>query len=57
MFLVKLDQQGIHRKRLNKQVWIPSDLTRIQLEDVHVPDSHLLGKMGRGLQQILAIFT
>jgi alkylation response protein AidB-like acyl-CoA dehydrogenase len=37
--------------------WIPSDLTRIQLTDVFVPEDHLLGKHGRGLQQVLTIFT
>jgi alkylation response protein AidB-like acyl-CoA dehydrogenase len=38
-------------------VWIPSDLTRIQCADVFVPDDHLLGERGQGLQQVLSIFT
>jgi alkylation response protein AidB-like acyl-CoA dehydrogenase len=57
MFLVDLASQGITRKKLNKQVWIPSDLTRIELTDVFVPEDHLLGEYGQGLQQVLIIFT
>ncbi len=57
MFLVDLRSEGIIRKKLNKQVWIPSDLTRLQLKDVFVPDANLLGARGRGLQQVLEIFT
>lgn len=56
-FLVDLHQNGVQRKKLHKQVWIPSDLTRIKLIDVFVPDDHLLGERGRGLQQVLSIFT
>ncbi|GLI35547.1 acyl-CoA dehydrogenase family protein [Desulforhabdus amnigena] len=57
MFLVDLSSKGISRKKLNKQVWIPSDLTRLQFKDVFVPDENLLGEHGRGLQQVLEIFT
>ncbi|MFC1822387.1 acyl-CoA dehydrogenase family protein [Thermodesulfobacteriota bacterium] len=57
MFLVDLAAKGVDRKKLNKQVWIPSDLTRIRLEDVFVPGDHLLGEEGMGLQQVLKIFT
>lgn len=57
MYLVDLHAGGIQRTKLNKQVWIPSDLTRLQFNDVFVPDDHLLGNPGRGLQQVLAIFT
>jgi alkylation response protein AidB-like acyl-CoA dehydrogenase len=57
MFLVDLASKGIKRKKLNKQVWIPSDLTRIECADVFVPQDHLLGELGRGLQQVLTIFT
>jgi alkylation response protein AidB-like acyl-CoA dehydrogenase len=57
MYLVDLDVGGIRRTKLNKAVWIPSDLTRLQLNDVFVPDDHLLGTRGRGLQQVLEIFT
>ena len=57
MFLVDLGTGGIIRKKLNKQVWIPSDLTRLQFTDVFVPDNHLLGERGRGLQQVLKTFT
>jgi alkylation response protein AidB-like acyl-CoA dehydrogenase len=57
MFLVDLNGKGVTRKKLHKQVWIPSDLTRIKLENVFVPEDHLLGKRGRGLQQVLTIFT
>lgn len=57
MFLVDLAAKGVVRNRLNKQVWVPSDLTRIQLRDVFVPDDHLMGDPGRGLQQVLTVFT
>jgi short/branched chain acyl-CoA dehydrogenase len=57
MFLVDLDSEGVVRKKLNKQVWIPSDLSRLHFNDVFVPDNHLLGKQGRGLQQVLTVFT
>lgn len=57
MFLVDLKSKGIRRKKLNKDVWIPSDLTRVQFTDVFVPDDHLLGERGQGLQQVLTIFT
>jgi alkylation response protein AidB-like acyl-CoA dehydrogenase len=57
MFLVDLNSADIKRTKLNKRVWIPSDLTRLQLNDVFVPDDHLLGERGRGLQQVLAVFT
>ena len=57
MYLVDLNLEGISRTKLNKQVWIPSDLTRLELKNVFVPDDHLLGIRGRGLQQVLEIFT
>jgi len=57
MFLVDLSAKGVTKNKLNKQVWIPSDLTRVQLTDVFVSDDHLLGDPGRGLQQVLTIFT
>ncbi len=57
MFLVDLGASGIRRKKLNKAVWIPSDLTRLQFSGVFVPDSHLLGLRGYGLRQILEVFT
>ncbi len=57
MFAVDLDSEGILRKKLNKQVWIPSDLTRLQFTNVFVPHDHLMGIRGRGLQQVLSIFN
>jgi short-chain 2-methylacyl-CoA dehydrogenase len=57
MFFVDLNRKGVTRKKLNKQVWIPSDLTRITLDNVFVPDNHLVGEIGRGLRQVLTIFT
>ena len=57
MFLVDLHAQGVTRKKLNKQVWIPSDLTRIQLKNVFVAKDHFMGERGRGLSQVLTIFT
>jgi alkylation response protein AidB-like acyl-CoA dehydrogenase len=57
MFLADLNAPGIKRVKLNKTVWIPSDLTRIQFSDVFIGDDHLLGERGRGLQQVLSVFT
>jgi short/branched chain acyl-CoA dehydrogenase len=57
MFLVDLRSEGVSRVKLDKQVWIPSDLTRIQCSNVFVPEDHLVGERGRGLQQVLSIFT
>jgi len=57
MFLVDLREEGVQRTRLSKQVWVPSDLTRLELRDVFVPEEHLIGQRGRGLQQVLAVFT
>ena len=57
MFLVDLGAEGVSRRKLHKQVWIPSDLTRIQFDRVFVPDDHLMGERGKGLQQVLRIFT
>ena len=57
MFLVDLAQEKIRRRRLDKQVWIPSDLTRLTFEQAFVPEDHLLGKRGRGLHQVLSVFT
>jgi alkylation response protein AidB-like acyl-CoA dehydrogenase len=57
MYLVDLHAEGVKRKKLNKQVWIPSDLTRLQFRDVFVPEDHLLGKQRQGLQQVLTVFT
>jgi len=57
MFLMDLSAEGVGRRKLNKQVWIPSDLTRIHFSDVFVPEDYLVGERGRGLQQVLKIFT
>lgn len=57
MFLVDLTSNGITRTKLHKEVWIPSDLTRIKFDNVFVPEANLIGKRGRGLQQVLEIFT
>ncbi|MGE5256654.1 MAG: acyl-CoA dehydrogenase family protein [Hyphomicrobiales bacterium] len=57
MFLVNLNAEGVERTKLSKQVWVPSDLTRIELHDIFVPEDHVLGVHGRALQQVLSIFT
>jgi alkylation response protein AidB-like acyl-CoA dehydrogenase len=57
MFIVDLSAEGVKRRKLHKMVWIPSDLTRLSFKDVFVPEENLLGERGRGLQQILEIFT
>ena len=57
MYLVDLNAEGVSKKKLNKQVWIPSDLTRLKFSDVFVPEDHLLGDQAQGLQQVLTVFT
>lgn len=57
MFLVDLRQPGVRRTRLSKQVWQPSDLTRLEFKEVAAPLDHLLGRRGCGLAQVLRIFT
>lgn len=57
LFIVDLRAGGVTRRQLNKRVWIPSDLTRIQFSDVLVPEGNLMGMRGRGVQQVLEIFT
>jgi hypothetical protein len=57
MFLADLHADGVRRTKLDKPVWIPSDLTRLQFADVFVPDSHLLGRRGHGIRQLLEVFT
>jgi len=57
MFLTDLSAKGISRLKLNKQVWIPSDLSRVHCSNVFVPDDHLMGERQRGLQQVLSIFA
>jgi alkylation response protein AidB-like acyl-CoA dehydrogenase len=57
MFLVDLNSDGVVRKKLNKQVWIPSDLTRIEFNNVFIPEAAMMGEPGRGLRQTLTVFT
>ena len=57
MFLVDLSSTGVSRKKLNKRVWIPADLTRLHFDQVFVPDENLVGEQGKGLHQVLATFT
>ena len=57
MFLVDLSSEGVSRTKLHKEVWIPSDLTRLQFRNVFVPEERLVGERGKGLQQVLEIFT
>lgn len=57
MFMVDLSAPGVSRRKLNKRVWIPSDLSRIQFRNVFVPHEAVLGEEGHGLQQVLEIFT
>ncbi|MDZ7265601.1 MAG: acyl-CoA/acyl-ACP dehydrogenase [candidate division KSB1 bacterium] len=57
LFWVDLNSPGITRYKLNKDVWIPSDLTRIEMKDVFVPEENLMGIRGKGLSHILEIFT
>ena len=57
MFWVDLNQPGVRRRKLNKSAWLPSDLTRLSFEDLFVPAEHLMGTRGKGLQQVLSVFT
>ncbi len=57
LFWVDLNSPGITRHKLNKDVWIPSDLTRIEMKNVLVPPENLMGIRGKGLSHILEIFT
>ena len=57
MFLCDLNSPGVQRHKLNKEGWIPSDLTRLTFTDVFVSEDHLLGESGRGLKQVLNIFN
>ena len=57
MFLVDLSAKGVTRKRLDKRVWVPSDLTRLTFSEVFVADDRLMGTRGRGLSQVLSVFT
>jgi alkylation response protein AidB-like acyl-CoA dehydrogenase len=57
MFMVDLSTEGVSRRKLNKDVWIPSDLTRLEFRNVFVPEENILGARGKGLQQVLKIFT
>ncbi len=57
LFWVDLSSKGITKTKLQKDVWIPSDLTRIEINDVFIPHKHLLGERGHGLSHILNIFT
>jgi alkylation response protein AidB-like acyl-CoA dehydrogenase len=57
LFWIDLNSEGISRYKLNKDVWVPSDLTRIQMKDVFVPEENLMGVRGKGLSHILEIFT
>ncbi len=57
MFLADLKSAGVSRTKLNKEVWIPADLTRLHFTNVFVPEDHLMGLRGKGLQQVLTAFT
>ena len=54
LFLVPMDTPGVTRsKRLEKLGMHASDTALITFEDVRVPDSMVLGEVGRGFQQIM----
>ena len=44
MFMADLNTEGVSKKKLSKQVWIPSDLTRIKLSNVFIPEDPLIGE-------------
>ena len=53
MFLVELNSPNIKRTKLNKQVWIPSDLTRLQFSDVFVPTTTFWASAGEDFSRCL----
>ena len=54
LFLVPMDTPGVSRsKRLEKLGMHASDTALITFEDVRVPESMVLGEVGRGFQQIM----
>ena len=54
LFLVPMDTPGVTRsKRLEKLGMHASDTALITFEDVRVPESMVLGEVGRGFQQIM----
>ena len=54
LFLVPMDTPGVTRsKRLEKLGMHASDTALITFEDVRVPESAVLGEVGRGFQQIM----
>jgi alkylation response protein AidB-like acyl-CoA dehydrogenase len=57
MFLAELSGGGVKRTPLDKGVWLPADLTRIELHGHFVPADRLIGERGRGLSQVLAVFS
>jgi len=57
MFLVDLSAPGVRRRPLAKSAWAPADLTRLEFDAVPVPGDHRLGERGRGLGQVLSVFT
>ncbi len=57
LFLVDLSAKGVLRKKLNKRVWIPADLTRLEFKNVFIPGENLLGERGKGVSEVLEIFT
>jgi len=57
LFWVDLDADGVSRRKLNKAVWVPSDLTRLAFKEVCVPRENLMGERGKGMAQVLEIFT
>ncbi len=54
LFLVPLDTPGVTRgRRLEKLGMHASDTALLTFEDVHVPDSAVLGDVGKGFYQIM----
>ena len=54
LFLVPMDAEGVIReKRLRKLGMHASDTALLAFQDVHVPDSALLGQVGKGFYHIM----
>jgi alkylation response protein AidB-like acyl-CoA dehydrogenase len=54
MIIVPTDRPGLHIAPAEKKMGLKGSPTNaVTYEDVHLPNSHLLGPLGRGLQQTL----
>ncbi|KZN44558.1 acyl-CoA dehydrogenase family protein [Pseudoalteromonas luteoviolacea] len=53
LFVVDAHAPGVHRTPLNCLGWHSADVAELKLEQVFVPKSHVIGKVGQGFQLIV----